>query len=220
MALLSTTTLRIVLHHPPKVQHVLQDQGQASVGASASLIEGLWPVGDTISVEGSYDQLAWDELLQLTGPGTPLSVASVHKYLRVSTSNTVGTAHGVVAFSVLLSDTAPDPTGGDGGSEVLDQTRPSVTTPVEVLTGPANVTFVSVCNTSGGAAFFSLFHSQDQSPAVYDETTALHWQTPVVEGDTVYIEWPQPLVLAGSDDTLAVQSSVADALTFTVYGDS
>jgi len=100
----------------------------------------------------------------------------------------------------------------------LGQLRPT-TTSAEVLYSPAAATTwvgksLFICNTSAAVASFSVFHDEDAT--TYDQTTALFYQVVTQPKETVSIT----SLLAGFTSTgnVAVQSSVASALTFTLYG--
>ena len=100
----------------------------------------------------------------------------------------------------------------------LGQTKPAGTSPVSIYSPGAGVTAIirniTVTNLTGLAVEFSIYHDDDGT--TYDETTALFFTVRVEKNQTVqltaYVAMNNP---AGN---LAVQSSTASALNFTVYG--
>jgi len=100
----------------------------------------------------------------------------------------------------------------------LGQSRPSGTTAASIYSPGANVettiTSIIVCNTSGAAATYRIFH--DHNGTTYDQTTALFYDI-AIAADTTHI---LDVFIAADDENgnLAVRTSVANALTFTVYG--
>lgn len=105
------------------------------------------------------------------------------------------------------------------GSQV-GQARPANTTAAAAFTAtlPTEVTCIVVCNTSGADATCRLFHDDDGS--TYDESTALFWDVAVAAGETLVIsaQSPSSTIQVGIGGTVGVRSSVASALTFTLYG--
>lgn len=75
---------------------------------------------------------------------------------------------------------------------------------------------VVVCNTSNAAATFALYHTS--GGATPDETHALFWKKSVAAGESFVTDEP-PFCVLEEGDELHAQSSVASALTFTIYGD-
>jgi len=99
---------------------------------------------------------------------------------------------------------------------MLAQTRPADTNIAAVLepTLDMEVQFV-VCNTSGSAAAFDVYHRQnDEDP---DEDNAL-WHGSTIAAASTYIAPDEFTIFLQKDDVLSVKSSVAEALTFTFYG--
>jgi len=100
----------------------------------------------------------------------------------------------------------------------LGQLRPANTTAASLYSPAANTTWVAkslvVCNTSGAACSFRAFHDEDGT--TYDETTALFWDVPLAANETITIS----ILLAGYTNAgnVAVRTSVANAITFTLYG--
>lgn len=114
---------------------------------------------------------------------------------------------------------------GLADSELLAQARPANTTAATLITAPANMRGVRlsilrlvVCNTSGAAATFRIFHDDDGT--TYDESTALHYDTPIGPGDTVHLlaYSPSAGVSLKPGGSLGVRTSVNSALTFSCYG--
>lgn len=103
----------------------------------------------------------------------------------------------------------------------LGQLRPSDTANNVAYTPSVDteVTAIYVCNTTGVLATFRLFHSRG-TPDVFDQNTALYYDKMVPANDTLII-LPESMgagVHMQIGDKLAVRSSTADALTFTLYG--
>lgn len=102
-------------------------------------------------------------------------------------------------------------------SNQLGQIRPANTT-VTSIYSPANgitgvVKMIRVCNTSGSAAKFRMFHDKDGT--TYDETTALEWDKSLAADETVQIDC---FLAVKNTGNLAFRTDTANALTFTVYG--
>lgn len=102
----------------------------------------------------------------------------------------------------------------------LGQLRPANTTAAALVTPddsrPYSVDFINICNVSTGTtAYVYIYHDEDGT--TYDETTALIWNMTVHAGETLQIEAP----IAGYKvaGRLAVKTSVANAITFTAYGE-
>lgn len=104
--------------------------------------------------------------------------------------------------------------------EQLAQTRPSNTTAASAYTASlvTEITCIVVCNTTGSAAAFSIYHDDDGS--TFDQTTALHYAQAIAANDTVYItlDAPGAGLFIKPDGQLGVQTDTNSALTFTVYG--
>ena len=102
----------------------------------------------------------------------------------------------------------------------LAVTRPSDTTAATAFTASVNteVTRIVVCNTSGVASSFRLFHGA--SGDSYDEANALFWDHPVPANGTVdiYADSANSGISMQPDEILGVRSGNANALTFSVYG--
>lgn len=100
----------------------------------------------------------------------------------------------------------------------LGQLRPSSTTAVSLYSPAADITWVAkalfVCNTSTAVATFRVFHDEDGT--TYDETTALFWDVSISSNETRSVT----SLLAGFTNAgnVGVRTSVANALTFTLYG--
>lgn len=78
----------------------------------------------------------------------------------------------------------------------------------------AHIRSIVVCNQTGTAATFRLFHDEDGS--TYSEATALYYDVSVDANDTFIHD--KLIFMATEGGNLAVRSGTADALTFTVYG--
>jgi hypothetical protein len=104
----------------------------------------------------------------------------------------------------------------------LGQTTPANTNAVSIYTPgdrkTARVTLIVVTNTTGGALSFRLFHDEDGT--TYDTTTALYYDKNVPANDSVVLQFntDQAIFMNNSSGNLAIRSSSANNLTFTVYG--
>jgi len=103
----------------------------------------------------------------------------------------------------------------------LAQIRPANTSNATLFspTVVTELTSIFVCNTTGSAATFRLFHSRGAT-VVFDQTTALYYDFSVAANDTKVI---RASAIGGglqteSGDDIGVRSSTASALTFTLYG--
>lgn len=80
------------------------------------------------------------------------------------------------------------------------------------------VTRIAVCNTTGTAATFRLFH--DVGGTAYAVGNALYYDKSVPANDTVWIT--SDSIGSGihllATDSLGVRTGTADALTFSIYG--
>ena len=76
------------------------------------------------------------------------------------------------------------------------------------------VTTIVVCETSGNADSYRIFHDNDGS--TYDQSTALYYDKAINANDT-HIIHPK-IIMDDSSGNLAVRNATADRLTFTVYG--
>lgn len=101
----------------------------------------------------------------------------------------------------------------------LGQLRPANTTAASLYTLPANtrtkVESIIICNQSGGAVTFRLFHDVDGT--TYDATTALLYDI-VLDSDTTVSFDPANLWLENTSGNIAVRTSSNSAITFTMYG--
>tara|TARA_R110002074_G_scaffold144499_3_gene292217 strand:- start:16379 stop:16714 length:336 start_codon:yes stop_codon:yes gene_type:complete len=101
----------------------------------------------------------------------------------------------------------------------LAQARPTDTAAVSVWTpteaAPYRIVLVSICNVTTSSVDVSLFHDVDGT--TYDESTALVWKHTLVAGEILCYESEISDYRAAGN--LAVQSSVSNAATFSVYGE-
>lgn len=100
----------------------------------------------------------------------------------------------------------------------LAQLRPSDTNAAS-LVSPARlhtleVETVVVCNTTGSAVTFRLFHDDDGT--TYDQSTALQYDAALPANSSVSFE--VGIEMNNSNGNLAVRSSSGNAITFTAYG--
>jgi len=100
----------------------------------------------------------------------------------------------------------------------LGQARENSTNAVSVYSpGSSTTTIIKsvvVCNQSGAGATFRIF--LDDNGTTYDQTTALYYDTSISADSVVQIDtyWP----MNDSTGNLAYRSSVANALTITLFG--
>ena len=103
----------------------------------------------------------------------------------------------------------------------LGQLRPANTTAASIYSPAASIetqiTSITICNTSASIANFRIF--LDDNGTTYDQTTAMYYDPPgqIQAGDTVTftdLKW----LMNDSTGNLAVRTSVANSLTFTVFG--
>ena len=99
---------------------------------------------------------------------------------------------------------------------ILAQSRPSDTNAVSAYAPPAStitqITKILVCNTTGNTPTFRIFLDNDGT--TYDETTALYFDTAMSANGTTTIEGNWWM----NGGNLAVRTSAANELTFTVFG--
>lgn len=105
------------------------------------------------------------------------------------------------------------------GFKVLGQVRPSGTAAVSLYAPPADtdtiVSMIKCCNVSGATASVSVYLDDDGS--TFDASTALHFEVELFAGET--LEVTGTITLNNPSGNIGVQSSVASAITFTVFGD-
>lgn len=100
----------------------------------------------------------------------------------------------------------------------LGQLRPSTTSATSIYSPASGVTAIikniTVCNTTGIATKFSIFHHN--SGTTYDQSTALFYICPIEKNQTVVL--PAFMSMNNPTGNLAVKTDTANALTFSVYG--
>ncbi len=100
----------------------------------------------------------------------------------------------------------------------LGQLRENTTNAASVYSLGASTTTVIksivVCNQSGAAATFRIFLDDDGT--TYDQSTALYYDVPIGADTVIQIDtyWP----MNDANGNLAYRSSVANAITITVFG--
>ena len=102
----------------------------------------------------------------------------------------------------------------------LSQARENSTNAVSVYVVPTGSIYteidtILICNTSGAEALVRVFLDDDGT--TYSEATALLWDVPIPGGDT--LELGYLIYMANLSGHLAYRSSVANALTITVFGE-
>ena len=104
----------------------------------------------------------------------------------------------------------------------LAQSRPANTTAVSAYSPDPNIKTeilqVDICNTTGSAATFRLFHDVDGT--TYDETTALYFDTSVAANTTTSLVYAEGsgIWMNNAAGNIAVRTGTNSALTFTIYG--
>jgi hypothetical protein len=80
------------------------------------------------------------------------------------------------------------------------------------------ITKIFVCNVTGGALTFRLFHGLAGDS--FDEENALYYDAAVAANSTVVVEGMSPNagLLMQPEEILGVRSSSANGLTFSIYG--
>lgn len=103
----------------------------------------------------------------------------------------------------------------------LGQARENSTNAVSVYSPPAGaqtiIKTILITNTSGASATVRVFVDDDGT--TYDESTAIVWDAQVPVNDTLSVTYQSDtLAMNNSAGNLAYKSSVANALTITVFG--
>lgn len=105
------------------------------------------------------------------------------------------------------------------GFKTLGQVRPSGISAIALYSPPPNtdtiVSMIKCCNVSGATASVSVYIDDDGS--TFDESTALHFEVELFAGET--LEVTGTITLNNPSGNIGVQSSVANAITFTAFGD-
>lgn len=100
----------------------------------------------------------------------------------------------------------------------LGQTRENSTNAVSVYSPPANtqtiIKTIIITNTTAGAVTYRLFVDDDGT--TYDESTAIAWDVSINAGETSEIN--SPITMNNTNGNIAYRSSVANALTITIFG--
>ena len=103
--------------------------------------------------------------------------------------------------------------------KLLGQLRPANTTAASLYSPGADVTAaiiktILVCNQTGSAATFRLFHDDDGT--TYDESTALYFDESVAANTTKEINLF--MAINNSSGNIGVRTGTNNALTFSAYG--
>lgn len=100
----------------------------------------------------------------------------------------------------------------------LGQARAGNTTATSVYSPASSTTAIikmlTLCNTSAATASFRIFVDDDGT--TYDETTALYWDVDLAANQSVEID--TFIAMNDSSGNLAYRTSVASAITITVFG--
>lgn len=106
------------------------------------------------------------------------------------------------------------------GMRLDDALRPGDTANAVLFTAETitEVTRIVICNTTGNAPTFRLFHVRGGEVA--DETTALYYDSPLTANQTKELkaEGAGGGYHLDAGDQLVVRSSAASEITFTAYG--
>lgn len=103
--------------------------------------------------------------------------------------------------------------------DLLGQLRPANTSAASLYSPTAPTKrwigkTLKVCNTSGATAKYRIFHSKEGT--TYDESTAQEWD--VVLNKDVTHTYSDFLAGSSTSGNFGVRTSVANAITFTLYG--
>jgi hypothetical protein len=80
------------------------------------------------------------------------------------------------------------------------------------------VTRITVCNTTGSTAKYSVYHDDDGS--TFDQSTALYYAVSLAANTTVELMTYGPGLYVAKSGQIAVQTDTGSALTFTLYGNT
>lgn len=99
----------------------------------------------------------------------------------------------------------------------LAQNRPDGTSATQVYQPDnyAEISVITITNTTASAVDYSMYI--DQNGTTYDESTAIAFSVELPANSTTIWDLENPIPLF-SNGNLAIQSSVADALNFSIYG--
>lgn len=105
---------------------------------------------------------------------------------------------------------------------LLAQVRPDGTSAVELYAAPdelaIEVTQLVVCNVSGSTLTCNVCHD-DAGGSTFNQTTALYWTRSLAAGETLRLVWEIGSGLQLSPGgQIGVTTSVADGITFSLYG--
>jgi hypothetical protein len=103
----------------------------------------------------------------------------------------------------------------------LGQLRPADTNTASLFTptisGQYKVFLIVIANTGTVSANSSVYHDADGT--TYSTATAIQYGTPIPVGASIHLEFEKGITDYRAAGNIAVQSSVADTLTFTCYGE-
>ena len=104
--------------------------------------------------------------------------------------------------------------------QLLAQSRPANTSAATAFTASVRteITSVVICNTTGSAATFSLYHDDDGT--TFDQTTALVYAAAISANTTITVgaEGDGAGIHLTPGGSIGVQSGTSSALTFSIYG--
>ena len=103
--------------------------------------------------------------------------------------------------------------------KMLGQLRPANTTAASVYTPPAKasaiIDTIIITNTTGNTPTYRLFLDNDGT--TYDQTTALEYDIPMAANESIALT-DRNFYMDNSAGNLAVRTSAASEITFTVFG--
>ena len=104
----------------------------------------------------------------------------------------------------------------------LAQARPSGTSAASIYTPGTNktakVTLIVLCNTTGSAATFSIYHDTDGT--TYSEATALYFEQSLAANTTLLVPLDIEATIFMNDGTgnIGFKQGTSEAITVTLYG--
>lgn len=101
----------------------------------------------------------------------------------------------------------------------LGQLKPADTAAASVYSPSTDATakllLLVICNTTGSAATYQVFHDADGS--TYDATTALSYSVSLAANTSTYLDL-KGIFMNNSSGNIGVQSGTGAAINFTLYG--
>ena len=185
------------------------------VSLQAISMTGTWATA-VLYLQASLDGQNWDQILTISAAGFYRNIKTTGYFaLRLYQQ----TAEGSAATALFVM--RPYNVDADDDLEILAQSRPTGITAVSAYTptisDEARIYSIHVCNTTSAGANASVYLDNDGD--TYDADSLMVNAAPVEAKGTYPIEcgqrgWP----MRNSAGNLAIQSSVANALNFTIIG--